>query len=144
MNSPLTNRVRSLTECLNLLQISSFSVLARIFLAISGWLISLSPWWDETSLAWQGEIGTEVRRANKQNCPSPRQASESSVENERKKSCSESFRFLLCSVRFRICGIPYENGRVFFPSVSVGSRFHPDLTRIYFVFIPFSIYVRYV
>ena len=32
----------------------------------------------------------------------------SSVENGQKKSRSDPFRFLLCSVRFRICGIPFS------------------------------------
>jgi hypothetical protein len=42
------------------------------------------------------------------------------------------------------CFCIYGNERGVFPSIFVGSHFHPDLTRIYSVFIPFSIYVRYV
>jgi hypothetical protein len=58
-----------------------------------------------------------------------------SDENRRKKSCSDPFRFLFCSVCFRSCGI-LETGERVFPSVSVGSCFHPDLTRMYSVFHP--------
>ena len=65
-----------------------------------------------------------------------------SVENGRKKSRSDPFRFLLCSVRFRICEIrKRERGfSVRFCRILFSSG------KYVFVpfFIPFSIYVRYV
>ena len=48
--------------------------------------------------------------------------------------------FVFVGSRFRI----YRNGRGVFLPVSAGYRFHPELTCIYSVFHPFSIYMRYV
>ena len=60
------------------------------------------------------------------------------VENGRKYSCSDPFRFLFLSVCFRICGIPfpYLEVEMRFLSVSEKSRFYMELTRIYSVFHP--------
>ena len=61
------------------------------------------------------------------------------VENGRKYSRSDSFRFLFLSVRFCICGIRfhiYGSRNEVSPSVSEKSRFYMELTRIYSVFHP--------
>ena len=67
----------------------------------------------------------------------PALAARIKVENGRKKSRSDPFRFLLSSIRFCISGIRfriYGNGKGGFSSVSARCRFYPKLTRIYSVF----------
>ena len=67
------------------------------------------------------------------------------VQNGRKYSGSDLFRFLFLSLGFRICGSRfriYGSRNEISPSVSEESRFYMELTRIYFIFNLYKICLK--